>query len=160
MATTLYLNEVEQRLSYWLIRLRLQHALLWSVRGLAAGVAAGLGLSLIARFRPFQPVLVLIVLSVSLALAGFTLALALAYFWPRPRLAAARYFDRLFGLAERTSTALELARADDRTPEWLRRDQWADAAGAARGVDPNRHLPFRFDRRDSLLLASLILALT
>src|SRR5437016_4790045 len=104
MIANAHLHEVEQRLSYWLVRLRLRAALLWSVRGLAGGLAVGLVLSLIARFQPFQTVRALIVLSTSLALAGFTLALAAAYLWRRPRLAAARYFDRVFGLAERTST--------------------------------------------------------
>src|SRR5215210_5109866 len=145
------LREIESRLSDWLVRLRLRDALLWSLRGLTGGLALGLVLSLLARLRPFQPVPVLMVFSLSFALAGFGLALALAYFWPRPRLVTARYFDRLFGLAERTSTALEMAQRPEAAPEWLRRDQWADAAAAVRRVDPRQRLPFVVQRREGLV---------
>jgi hypothetical protein len=102
------------------------------------------------------PVPALVLFSLSLTLAGFALAVGVAYFWPRSRLAAARYFDRLFGLAERTSTALELARVPAlAAPEWMVRDQWADAATFARSVNPAVRLPFRVDRRDVLLLLIL-----
>ena len=43
----------------------------------------------------------LVALSVAFALGGLEAAAAIAYFWPRQRLASARYFDRLFGLSER-----------------------------------------------------------
>src|SRR6266852_2022582 len=99
-------RELEGRLSNWLIRLRLRDAVLWAPRGLTAGLAIGLALSLLARLGPFETVPVLAGQAGGLALAGLGLAVALAYSWPRPRLASARYFDRLFGLAERTSTAL------------------------------------------------------
>src|SRR3972149_519531 len=103
------LTDLDAHLSGWLLRLRLRDALVWSVRGLALGLGVGLGLSLLARLRPLWPPLVVAAWSLGLALAGLGLALALAYFWPRQRLVAARYFDRLFGLSERTSPALELA---------------------------------------------------
>jgi len=150
------LREVESRLADWLIRLRLRDAVLWSVRGLAAGLILGLALSVLARLRPLLPVAALLGLGMALALVGFGMALALAYFWPRPKLSAARYFDRLFGLKERTSTAVELAQVRTAVPGWLRRDQWADAAAAARRVTPARHLPIRVDRRD--LLAVVVAA--
>jgi len=117
MVTNVYLHEVDEHLSGWLFRLRLREALIWSVRGLVGGVGAALGLSLMARLRPVLPVPALVAFSISLALLGFALALALGYFWPRPRLAAARHFDRLFSLAERTSTALELAASPGATPD-------------------------------------------
>jgi uncharacterized membrane protein YgaE (UPF0421/DUF939 family) len=159
MLITADLRDIEEHLSGWLVRLRLRDALVWSVRGLVAGLAVGLGLSLVARLRPVLPVPALVGLSLSAALVGFALALALAYFWPRSRLAAARAFDRLFGLAERTSTALELAASRDSIPDWLIRDQWADAAAMARKVNPASRLPLAVDRRDLLLLVGVSAAL-
>jgi hypothetical protein len=159
MLADAHLHEVDEHLSRWLSRLRRRDALLWSVRGLIGGLAVGLGLSLIARLRPFQPVPTLVALSAGFALAGLWLGFLAAYFWPRPRLAAARYFDRLLGLAERTSTALELAAARDSIPDWLIRDQWADAAGAARRADPKRRLPFTVVHQDALLLLAVAAAL-
>ncbi len=159
MLPTAHLREVDEHLSRWLARLRLRDALFWSVRGLIGGMAAGLGLSLLARLRPLLAVPTLLAFSLSLALIGFALTLAFGYFWPRPRLRAARYFDRLFGLAERTSAALELAAARDSIPDWLIRDQWADAAAAARAADPRRRLPFTLLRSDALLLLGVMVAL-
>lgn len=153
-----HLRELDDHLSQWLLRLRARDALSMAVRGLAAGLAAGLGLALIARLTPLQPVQTLILFAVMLALTGLLTALAIGFFWPRPRLAAARYFDRVFGLAERTSTALELAARPDLAPGWLRDQQWADAAASARGVQPERGLPLWTVPLRELLLTALVLA--
>jgi hypothetical protein len=159
MLANAHFQEIDEHLSRWLARLRLRDALMWSLRGLMAGLAVGLGLSLVARLRPLLPVSTLVLLSAAFALSGLALALAAGYFWPRPRLIAARYFDRLLELAERTSTALELAASTDSTPEWLIRDQWADAAAAARNADPRGRLPFAIPRSDALILSILVAAL-
>jgi hypothetical protein len=153
------LQELEDQLAGWVLRLRLRDALSWSLRGLAAGLAVALFLSLVAWLRPWQPVPVLAGLSLGLALAGLGLAMALAFFWPRSKLAGARYFDRVFGLAERTSTALETAAAGAGSPAWLLRDQWSDAAAAARRVNPRRDLPFFVRRRDAVVLLAVAGAL-
>jgi len=153
-------REVEQHLDAWTLRLRLRDAFVWSLRGLGAGLAAGLVLAVIARLRPFLTESMLIGLAAGFGLAGFGLALALAYFWPRPRLLTARRFDRLFGLAERTSTALELAASPaGLAPDWLRRDQWADAAAASRRADPRPHLRFRLNLREGLASLAVSAAL-
>src|SRR5512143_1511503 len=123
MVAHTYFRQIESHLSRWLFRLRVTAALAWSVRGLAGGLAAGLGLSLVARLRPLLPVSTLLWLAIALALTGGAVATAIAYAWPRSRMAVARHFDRLFGLAERTSMALELAEAPgapiSATPNWL-----------------------------------------
>src|SRR5947209_13714603 len=122
-------RELEGRFTRWVRRLRRRDAVTWAPRGLAVGLAVALGLSLAAWLLPYATVPTLVGLSVGCALVGLELAAAVAYFWPRPRMQNARYFDRLFGLSERTSTAFELAvQPVESTPEWLRRDQWADAA--------------------------------
>jgi hypothetical protein len=161
MITDVHLREIDDSLSGWLRRLRLREAMQWAVRGLAVGLAAGLGLSLVGRLAPWQPLPVLIALSVTLAILGALLALVIAYFWPRPRLAAARYFDRVLGLAERTSAALELAQQPERAPEWLTREQWADAAQASRNAAVRQRLPlWAVSRRDGLLVLVLLAVLT
>ena len=155
-------RELERRFSRWLRRLRLRDALIWAPRGLAAGLALALGISFGSWLFPFATVPTLVALSVGFALGGLEVAAAIAYFWPHQRLESARYFDRLFGLSERTSTAFELALQPSAAPEWLRRDQWADAAAAARRVDPARRLRNSLDWREALLLVGFsgILALT
>ncbi len=161
MTANSHLHELDDALSGWLRRLRARDALQWAVRGLAAGLAAGLGFSLVGRLAPWQPLPVLIALSVTLAFVGTLLALVVAYVWPRPRLAAARYFDRVLGLAERTSTALELAQQPECAPDWLTHEQWADAARAARSAAVRQRLPlWAVSRRDSLLALVLLAALT
>src|SRR5512136_1515621 len=163
MVADAHLTEVQSHLSRWLVRLRLSAALAWAVRGLAGGLAAGLGLSLVARLRPLLPVSTLLWLAIALALTGGAAAMAIAYAWPRSRLAAARHFDRLFGLAERTSMALELAEAPgapvSTTPDWLVELQWADAAAAARAVKPAQGLPLGASRSDGALALVLAAAL-
>ena len=70
MAADAHLLEVQSHLSRWLIRLHLSAAMAWSVRGLAGGLAAGLGLSLAARLRPLLPVSTLVFWAIVLAAAG------------------------------------------------------------------------------------------
>ncbi|MCS6910713.1 MAG: hypothetical protein NZM11_09135, partial [Anaerolineales bacterium] len=125
MVADTHLREVDACLSAWLRRLRLRDSVRWAMRGLSVGLTAALSLSLFARLVPWQPLPVLIGLSAVLVLVGAMLGLTIAYFWPRPRLAAARYFDRILGLAERTSAALELAQQPGLAPDWLVREQWA-----------------------------------
>jgi hypothetical protein len=158
MPTSTTLTELDTHLNHWTTRLRLRDAVLWAARGLLGGLALGLGFSLIARLRPLYTVPTLITLSVVFALSGLLLALLLAWFWPRPRLARARYFDRVLGLQERTSMALELA-TSGAAPDWLKHDQWADAVRAARGADPKQRLPLRLARWDGWLCALVAAAL-
>src|SRR5690242_18144899 len=98
-------RDLEGRFSRWLRRLRLRDALVWAPRGLAAGLALALGITLGSWLFPLATVPRLVALSVGFSLGGLGLAAAIAFFWPHPRLESARYFDRLFGLSERTSTA-------------------------------------------------------
>ena len=90
MVANAHVTEVQSHLSRWLVRLRLSAALAWAVRGLAGGLAAGLGLSLVARWRPLLAVSTLLWLAIALALASGAVAMAIAYAWPRSRLACRR----------------------------------------------------------------------
>src|SRR5258707_15666605 len=148
-------RELEGRFSRWLRRLRLGDALIWAPRGLLAGLALALAISASAWLFQIATVPALVALSVGLSLVGLELAAAVAYFWPGRRIQSARFFDRLFGLSERTSTAFELALQPEVAPDWLRRDQWADAAAAARRVEPGRRLRFSLDWREAVLLVGV-----
>src|SRR3990167_8906537 len=101
--TNAHLRELDKHLDNWLIRLRLRDAFIWSPRGLMAGLAIGLGFSVVARLRPLLPVPTLVLLSFSAAIGGFALALALAHFLPPPPPVAARHLFPPFRLAARTS---------------------------------------------------------
>jgi hypothetical protein len=160
MTTNAHFREVEDALSGWLWWARARAALLWSVRGLAVGLAVALGISLVARLTPLQPLPVLIGIAVACALLAAGAGMGAGLLWPRGRLAAARYFDRVFGLAERTSAALELAHGPNGTPGWLIEQQWADAAQAARGVRASQRLPaWAGSRVDAGLPVFLLIAL-
>ncbi|MBI4771603.1 MAG: hypothetical protein HY784_14630 [Chloroflexi bacterium] len=152
--------ELNQLVSRWLLRRRLSEALTWAGRGLAGGLAAGVGLALVARLTPLRPLPTLIWLTAAFALGWTAVAWLAAFFWPRPLLPAARTFDRRFGLAERTSTALELALRPADAPDWLRREQAADALASALRVDPRRMMPFAIGRAEALAALALAAILT
>jgi len=154
------LSDLNAHLSRWLWHLRLREAWLWSLRGLNGGLAIALGLALVARWRPLWTVATLEITTVVILISSLLMTLAIVFLWPRHRLTAARYFDSLFGLAERTSTALELATVPNNTmPTWLIHDQLADAVANARQVQPRQHLPFKVELVDVFLLCLLALSL-
>ncbi|MCA2002602.1 MAG: hypothetical protein LDL51_12115 [Chloroflexi bacterium] len=100
-------NQLSQTLGQWIRWMRLQRALTWYLRGLAAA----LGLSLLAggiglyQAKLLKREFLALVLFCAAALpAAFATA---AYFWRVQTMQAARYFDRVFHLKERVSTALE-----------------------------------------------------
>jgi hypothetical protein len=147
-------------ISRWDRRQRLTQLTLWIPRGVSAGLAIGLVVALVSRLRPWLlPQQVAVVAAVA-ALVGGVLAAALVLTWPRPTIQAARYFDRLFGLKERSSTALELANGTIKAPGRLADLQLHDALANAAQVNIRRYLRFRWDRRDLGLIAVLAVVLT
>jgi len=150
------LQQINQSLNLWLLRLRFRDAALWGVRGLIGGLAAGLGFALMARLRPLFSVPDLLTFCVGFAGGGGLLSFVIAWLWPRPRLGAARYFDRVYNLKERTSTALELVAGKIMAPERLAQQQLADALSAAHAVDPAEGLPMGVPRREWLLMLVLL----
>jgi hypothetical protein len=152
--------EINRSLGLWLLRLRLRDAIRWSLRGLSGGLAVGLGLALVARLRPLFTANELIPYCAALAGAGLILFFVGGWAWPRNKLHAARFFDQVYGLKERTSTALEIASGALEVPgDWAER-QLADAAQAAEAVDAAEGLPlFGLARPDWLLALALLAAL-
>lgn len=150
--------ELHAHLGRWLRWARLRAALVWAVRGVLAGLAAGLSLTILARLQPVWDVRQLVRYVGLGAPAAGLLAGVGAYLWPRTRMHAARSFDYVLALNERTSTALELAARPARAPAVFVQRQLDDAVRAARTVDVRRRLPLRF-RRNEALLGVLLLAL-
>ena len=102
-------REIVRHLSAWDRALRLQQSVLWLPRGLAAGALMAFALTLAARRWPLMLPADLIRASLLLALAGTLATLAGVWLWRRAPIEKARRFDRVFGLKERMSAALELA---------------------------------------------------
>jgi hypothetical protein len=84
------------------------------------------------------------------------------WLYPRSPLAAARQFDRLLGLQERTSTALELTAQTIRAPQMLSVLQLQDAVQRAQQTQPRQRLPFQWRRGEltaTVALGALLIAL-
>ena len=145
-------QDLSHTLNGWMRWMRLQHAATWALRGLVGGLALALLTAIIGMFeaRLLRAEFVGMVLAFALTLplaAGIV-----AYLWPLQPLKAARYFDRVFHLNERVSTALELNGAKHpNQPEALIQKQLNDAVHAARAVQPAKDLPLRLRARDALL---------
>ena len=143
------LNNLSHTLEAWIRWMRLQRALTWYLRGLAAALALSLligGVGLYQAKLLKQEFLALVISFVALlpVLFGVT-----AYFWKIQTIKAARYFDRAFHLEERVSTALEL-QAENHSIEIIQK-QLDDAVTASRGIKPSRDLPLRFKKLDGIL---------
>src|SRR5689334_22294747 len=147
-------TELSQTLNGWFRWMRFRRALTWALRGLVCGLALALaiGLAGVLQARLLRDeFLALVGLSGLIFSPGVGLA---AYLWPIQPLKAARYFDLVFHLNERVSTALELypgkTQTEKASPE-LVRQQLEDTLQAARAVRPSRDLPLRLHPRDGLL---------
>ena len=163
MATQLSLQEnhiiLKGMVRQWDRRLRLQQSVSWFPRVLLPGLAAGIALALISRLRPWLlpeqiALITAIALVVSLVVGGLVI-----WLWRRSTLSAARRFDLLLDLDERTSTALELLEGRIRTDPELVALQVEDARTQARAARPGAHLPLRSNPREWGLVALLVIAL-
>jgi hypothetical protein len=157
--------ELERNVNRWTTWYRLREMVLWGVRGLMLGVMIAFGFTLVARFKAIYSYDQLIQISTVAAALGVAVFAAAALIRPHSRMSAARFFDLKFGLNERTSTAIELARRKIDAPDWWIEQQLADAVGAANRVQPASQLPIRFTRIEllsllvafALLIASLVI---
>ena len=128
------------------------------LRGLTLGIMIAYGFTLVARFKAIYSFDQLIQISTVAAVLGVAVFAVAALIRPHSRMSAARFFDLKFGLNERTSTAIELARRKIDTPDWWIEQQLADALDTANRVQPASQLPIRFTRIELLsLLVSLAL---
>ena len=153
--TKITLNNLSLTLQSWIRWLRLQRALTWALRGLTTALALSLligGIGLYHAKLLKQEFLALIIALVTLLPILFGIV---AYFWKINTLKAARYFDHVFHLEERVSTALELSTADH-TKEIIQK-QLDDAVHTSREVKPSRDLPLHLNKFDGILVLVLTL---
>jgi hypothetical protein len=140
----------------WDRRLRLTQSVTWLPRALAAGLLVGVGVAVISRLRPWLLLQdILLVTGVALLIA-LVVALLAVWLYPRPVLAAARRFDHLFGLRERTSAALELLAGSIRSNDEIARLQVEDAVSTVTQVRARDHLPLLWRWREWAGVAGLI----
>lgn len=144
----------------WMRWLRLQRALKWSLRGLVGGLALALVVGVVEIFQAQLLEMEFFVVIAVLLVATPLVAGTVAYLWPIQPLKAARYFDRVFHLNERVSTALELHQAQHPDqPEAFVQKQLADAVRAAHAVRPGKALPWRMPVREGLLALIFVVLL-
>ncbi|MBN1315612.1 MAG: hypothetical protein JXA42_09100 [Anaerolineales bacterium] len=143
------INDLVHYLARWEKRRRFVQCVSWGPRGLAAGLAAGLLLAISSRLAPLLSVRWIITSSLLAGLAGVIVTLLLVWLRPKTTLEKARFFDRQFELKERISTAIEIGGGELMPPpDWMARDQMADAFTAAKKVEAALYIPFRFVFRD------------
>ncbi len=153
-------TDLSHTLNGWINWLRLQRAVRWSLRGLIGGLALALVIAVIGMFEARLLRGEFILLVVATLIFGPVLAAAVAYLWPVQPLKAARYFDRVFHLNERVSTALELRHVKGpNQPVELIQKQLTDAAQAARTVRPHKDLPLKLSLREELVALIFVVLL-
>src|SRR5258706_4626063 len=152
-------RQLLRHISRWDRRLRLTQLSLWVPRGLAFGLLIGLIVALLSRVRTWLLPPQIATVTGLAVVAGAILALVVVLLWPRPTIRSARYFDQLFGLKERSSTALELSSGTISAPEQLVSLQIQDALSTASKVEARRYLRLQWQRRELALIVVMVGAL-
>lgn len=135
-------------LERWVLRLRIQRAITWWLRGLIAGLALALiaGFVGLARARLLREEFLILVAAMA-ALLPLLMGVA-AFLWRIKTLEAARHFDRLFELGERVSTALEINSQRGIAPNEMLQRQLQDAIAMSGRVDARKRMPFGWNSRE------------
>lgn len=154
-------DEVTSYLAQWQQRRLRVDVLLWLPRGLLAGLVAAAAVAATARFRPILHNREVAYIALALALLGAAGSLLLVYLRRPTMLEQARFFDRLFGLQERASTAIEIQTGRLSVARTMAEQQLADTAVAMSRVDARSRLPLRPRWSDVMMvfLAAVLLVL-
>ena len=156
-------QSIERYLRRWGRRLRLVESVAWALWGAAIGLGAGLLLAIAARLWPLLTARQLTWIAAILTASGIVLTVAAAWLRPRSPDRLAHIFDRRFALAQRLTTATELAQGRLHTTPALSDVQREDTLACAAQVDPQAELPFHVSPLASaltvVLLAGLIFTL-
>ena len=146
-------------ISRWDLRLRFTQLAIWLPRGLSAGLIIGLAVALISRLRPWLMGREVLTVAIVATAASAVLTLLAVLIWPRPAMHKARYFDQLFGLKERNSTALELTQGAIKAPEQITQLQIRDAVTKAAAINARNYLPFRWQRNELITIVVMVVLL-
>jgi len=150
---------LKQILLRWMRWYRLRRALDWTFFGLLIGLASGFiggSLSIVQGWLLKNEFLLIS----GICAVGFALvAGVVGYLWPTSGRKTAIYFDRVFNLKERLSTALELEKPGVSSIPYLElaSRQLADTLEHVHQIDLHRKLPIRL--RKVNILGSLLLIL-
>ncbi len=152
--------ELDLILARWENRYELRMLSRTVPRSLIAASTLGLAICAVGYLRlglrPEQLALV----NAGLLALSFLLNLIYTLLFPRSRGQQARYFDILFGLRERMSTALELLSGRLMTHPEIEARQIADALIHARRINAREAIALDFRPRELALLMILLLALS
>ena len=143
--------------------LRRHHLVMGAGYGVVAALAALLVAAVAARITPLWYQAELLLASVWAVGGGLFAGAALGYIWPIPLPRRLRLFDRRLHLADRLTTAWELAQGHITAPLTLAHLQQTETLAAARAIDPQPAFPLRPPRAMGVaalvLLPALALAL-
>ncbi|MBN2002535.1 MAG: hypothetical protein JXA21_04195 [Anaerolineae bacterium] len=134
-----------------------------AVGGLGWGLAVALGVSLAAalaaRILPIWYRSDLVLSLVWILLGGGLVGITVGYSWSGSLSRRLRLFDRRLGLAERLTTAWELARSHITAPETLIKLQREETLNTLRSVEPQTVFPARLPRasRIAILVLGILL---
>lgn len=154
------MDELEHIIRGWIIRYRLQRGTQWSSLGLIFGLSLGLGLALVALIQ--NKLLLVEYLDLAFGVgAGVTIIAFLAgLFWGFNHKIAAQALDRILGLQERISTALEInnENSSQNIPQEIIQRQLKDTLDHIKLVNPRRIL--RLEIKRTQIFISIVLSLT
>ena len=139
--------------------LRLHSAVIGTGWGIAAALLLELLAALIARITPWLYQTELLLALVWAVGGGALLGAVSGYVWPHPLPQRLRLFDRRLQLADRLTTAWELAQGRIHAPNMITRLQREETLRAVRVVDPHHAFPARLSRNAGILALITILGL-
>lgn len=143
--------------------LRRHHLVVGAGYGVVGTLAALLAAAVAARLTPLWHQAELLLASVWVVSGGLLIGATLGFIWPMPLPRRLRLFDRRLHLADRLTTAWELAQERITAPAALIQLQHTETLAAARAIDPQPAFPLRTPRvvgfAALVLLPALALAL-
>ncbi len=120
----------------------------WGAVGALGGMLVAAGL---ARITPLWRQTALLLASIWVVGGGILLGTLLGYAWPAPLSRRLRLFDRRLRLADRLTTAWELAQGRIHAPAIIARLQQEETLAAVRAVAPQAAFPLRLPRAVGIL---------
>ena len=147
-------NELKRIIAGWIRWCRLSRAVHWGLRGLALSLGAVFLIALVFVPWHWMSAFDYIVWVFWGSQIGLWSGFIIGFIWPLDTLRLIHSFDRMFGLEERVSTAIEvqtivvrnLPGKDTLVKGWRDR-QLADTLAAAKKVRPNKIKPFKWERK-------------
>lgn len=145
-------SQIEEELTKWHSRRRLQSLLVWAPRGLLAGLTIALILALISRFRPFMTNAEIGYAALICGAIGLVGGILFSVLRPFSLRQQAIYADRQFGLRERITSALELHEGTIDAPADIRRYQLEDTLSIMKRVDTVKGIPLTIDSQELIMI--------